>query len=268
MNVNQTDIDNRLLAGDVQVDSQALGVQAAARAKILANPTLKANSDDPLTGFAWFAYINTKVAPLTNLACRKAVEYAADKQSVQTRLRRPGRGRRDRQHGDAAARFAGYQKFDLYNALSQPTGDLTAAKQQLQPCGQPNGFTTSLAYRSDRPTEIAAAPALQPRWPRSGIKATLQGLPDGQLLHQLRGRAEVRALAQHRHRHGRLGPRLAGRLRLPRPARRRGHHRPGRQHQHRELNDPVVNNLFAKAATHHRRAASGTRSGRRSTSRS
>ncbi len=84
LNVNQADIDNRLLAGDIQVDAQALGLGAAAKARVLADPTLKANSDAALTGRAWFAYLNTKVAPLTNLACRKAVEYAVDKQSVQT----------------------------------------------------------------------------------------------------------------------------------------------------------------------------------------
>ena len=84
LNVNQADIDNRLLAGDVQVDAQALGLGAAAKARVLGSPTLKANSDAALTGRAWFAYLNTKVAPLTNLACRKAVEYAVDKQSVQT----------------------------------------------------------------------------------------------------------------------------------------------------------------------------------------
>ena len=40
--------------------------------------------------------------------------------------------------------ISGYQKFDLYEALSKPNGDLTAAKQQLQQCGQPNGFSTNL----------------------------------------------------------------------------------------------------------------------------
>ena len=57
---------------------------AAAQARILSNPTLKANADDPITGRAWFAYINTKVAPLNNLHCREAVEYAANKTNVQT----------------------------------------------------------------------------------------------------------------------------------------------------------------------------------------
>ena len=50
LNVNQADIDNRLLAGDVQVDAQALGLGAAAKARVLATPTLKANSDAALPG--------------------------------------------------------------------------------------------------------------------------------------------------------------------------------------------------------------------------
>ena len=87
---------NRLLAGDIQVDAQALGLGAAAKARVLANPTLQANSDAALTGRAWFAYLNTKVAPLTNLHCRQAVEYAVDKQSVQTAWAAPPRAARSR----------------------------------------------------------------------------------------------------------------------------------------------------------------------------
>ena len=60
MNINANDVDNRLLAGDVQVDFAGTGVQAAARAKILLNPTLKPQSDDPLTGFGWFVYITRR----------------------------------------------------------------------------------------------------------------------------------------------------------------------------------------------------------------
>ena len=60
-NVNANDLDNRLLAGDLDVDAAGTGVQAAARAKILSSPTLKASSDNPISGFLWFAYLNTKV---------------------------------------------------------------------------------------------------------------------------------------------------------------------------------------------------------------
>jgi len=177
-NVNQADIDNRLLAGDVQVDAQALGLGAAAKARVLADPTLRANGDAALTGRAWFAYLNTKVAPLTNVACRRAVEYAMDKQAVQTAWGGPVAG------GQIASTVmspptAGYQKFDLYEALSKPNGDLTAAKQQLSQCGQPNGFSTNLSYRSDRPAETAAATAIQESLARVGIKVTLKGFPSG-----------------------------------------------------------------------------------------
>jgi peptide/nickel transport system substrate-binding protein len=247
-NVNQADIDNRLLAGDVQVDAQALGLGAAAKARVLSSPTLKANSDAALTGRAWFAYLNTKVAPLTNLACRKAVEYAVDKQSVQTAWGGPVAG------GQIASTvmsptISGYQKFDLYNALSKPTGDLTAAKQQLTQCGQPNGFSTNLSYRSDRPSEVAAATAIQASLARVGIKATLKGFPSGSYYTNFAG------APAYVHSHdigiamggwfpdwpdgfGFLDSLVDGATIVP----------TGNTNI-AELNDPAINNLFAKSAT-------------------
>jgi peptide/nickel transport system substrate-binding protein len=178
LNVNQADIDNRLLHGDIQVDSAGTGLAAAGRAQVLANPTLKANSDNPVNGFARFIYLNTKVAPLNNLHCRQAIEYAANKVTMQTAWGGPIAG------GAIAStimppNIVGYKSFDYYNALSQSTGDITAAKQQLAACGMPNGFSTSLAYRSDRPTETAAVTALQASLATVGIKATLKGFPAG-----------------------------------------------------------------------------------------
>jgi peptide/nickel transport system substrate-binding protein len=178
MNVNQADIDNRLIHGDIQVDAAGTGMAAAGRAQVLANPTLKANSDNPVNGFARFIYINTKVAPLTNQHCREAIEYAANKVTMQTAWGGPIAG------GQIAStvmppNIVGYKSFDYYNALSQPTGDLSAAKAQLAACGQPNGFSTSLAYRSDRPTEVAAVTALQASLAQAGIKVTLKGYPSG-----------------------------------------------------------------------------------------
>ena len=84
LNMNAQDLDNRLMAGDVDIDAQGIGVQAAARAKILSNPSLKTNADAVPGNREWFTYINTKVAPLNNLACRQAVEYAANKTDLQT----------------------------------------------------------------------------------------------------------------------------------------------------------------------------------------
>ncbi len=178
LNVNQADIDNRLLAGDIGVDSAGTGVAAAAQARILSSPTLKANADDPINGFLRFAYLDTKVAPMSNLHCREAVEYAANKVNAQTGYGGPIAG------GAIAStvmvpNIVGYQSFDMYNALTKPTGDITAAKQQLALCGQPNGFSTNLAYRADRPKEVAAATALQASLALAGIKVTLKGFPAG-----------------------------------------------------------------------------------------
>jgi peptide/nickel transport system substrate-binding protein len=173
LNVNANDIDNRLLAGDISVDQAGSGVQAAARAKILSNPSLKANSDDPVNGFMWFYYINSKVPPLNNVHCRMAVEFAANKTNLQTAYGGP--------YGGSIASTSmpptvlGFQKFDLYHALSKPGGDIAAAKQQLSLCGHPNGFTTNIAYRSDRPREVASSQALQASLSSVGIKTTLKG---------------------------------------------------------------------------------------------
>jgi peptide/nickel transport system substrate-binding protein len=174
LNVNANDIDNRLLAGDIQMDQAGSGVQAAARARILSSSSLKASSDNPVTGFMWFYYINTKVPPLNNVHCRMAVEFAANKTNLQTAYGGPVAG------GDIASTampptVLGYTKFDLYSALSKPGGDVAAAKQQLKLCGHPNGFSTNIAYRSDRPREVASSQALQASLSSVGIKGTLKG---------------------------------------------------------------------------------------------
>jgi peptide/nickel transport system substrate-binding protein len=173
LNVNANDIDNRLLAGDIQVDQAGTGVQAAARARILSSPSLKANADNPVTGFMYFYYINTKVAPLNNIHCRMAIEYAANKTDLQTAYGGPIAGNIASTAMPPTVR--GYTKFDLYDALSKPGGDIAAAKQQLQQCGQPNGFNLNVAYRSDRPREVSSSQALQESLASAGIKVTLKG---------------------------------------------------------------------------------------------
>jgi len=174
-NMNANDVDNRLLAGDLQMDQAGTGVQAAARARILSSSSLKARSDDPVTGFMWFWYINTKVPPLNNIHCRMAVEFAANKTNLQTAYGGPYGG--DVAHTAIPPTVGGYSNFDLYHALSMPGGDIAAAKQQLRLCGHPNGFSVNLAYRSDRPRETAAAQALQASLTSVGIKGTLKGYP-------------------------------------------------------------------------------------------
>jgi peptide/nickel transport system substrate-binding protein len=178
LNLNADDIDNRLMAGDLDIDAAGTGVQAAARARILSSPALMKYSDDALSGFLWFAYINTKLAPLNNVHCREAIEYAADKTDQQTAYGGPYAG------GAIASTIVppnilGYSKFDLYDALSDPSGNLSEAKSELAACGQPNGFTVGLGYRSDRPDEVLAAQSLQAALGRVGINVQLHGYPSG-----------------------------------------------------------------------------------------
>ena len=247
MNMNPNDVDNRLLAGDAQVDYAGTGVQAAARAKILANPTLKANADDPLTGFGWFFYIDSQVAPFTNVACRQAIEYAANHTTLQNAYGGPVAG------GDIGSTvmpptIAGYTSFDLYEATTKPQGDPAKAKQMLTACGQPNGFSTGIAYRSDRPTETQGAQALQQALSQVGIKTTLHGYPTATYFTNFAGVPKY--MTSHNigiafggwgpdwpDGYGFLNQLVNGTAIVP-----AGNTNVGM------LNDPVVNNLFTKAA--------------------
>jgi peptide/nickel transport system substrate-binding protein len=177
-NQNSDDLDNKLLAGDIDLDAQGLGVGAAARAKVLSNPTIEKDADDALGNRLWFIYLNTKVAPLTNVACRQAIEFAADKTDLQTAFGGPYAG------GAVASTvllpgMGGYSSFDDYKALTEPAGDDADAKTALAKCGKPNGFTIGAAYRSDRPKETQAAQALQAALAKVHITLQLHGYPSG-----------------------------------------------------------------------------------------
>jgi peptide/nickel transport system substrate-binding protein len=175
-NMKANDVDSRLLAGDLDLDVAGAGMQAAARAKILSSATLKASSDDPISGFVWFAYLNTVVRPMNNVHCRMAIEYAANKTRQQTAYGGPVAG------GDIAGtvappNIAGQKRFDYYKATTKPGGDVAKAKAQLKLCGQPQGFSTGIAYRRDLPKEVQAAQSLKAALGQVGIKLSLHGYP-------------------------------------------------------------------------------------------
>lgn len=177
LNINAATIDENLIHDFAQVDMTGAGINAAAQAQILQNPALKKNADDVPTGGLAFTYINTKVRPLDNVHCRRAIEYAADKTAFQTALGGP-------LGGDIATTvlppgLAGYDRFDLYEAAARPHGDLARARQELAACGQPGGFSTAMAFAADLPKERSAAAAEQQALSRAGIKVTLRGYPSG-----------------------------------------------------------------------------------------
>jgi len=176
-NVNGADIDNRLQAGDLDVDIAGTGVLAETQAKILANPDLKAHADNVLSTRLNFTVFNTQVKPLDNLDCRKAVLYAADHEGYQRAYGGPV-------GGDIATNLmppsvAGAQKFDDYGFEQDKNGNVDKAKQSLEACGMPKGFSMNIAYRADRPKEKAVAESLQQSLSRVGIKLTPKPYPTG-----------------------------------------------------------------------------------------
>jgi peptide/nickel transport system substrate-binding protein len=185
LNVNADDIDNRLISGDLDVHVTGTGVQPAALGRVVGDPNLKAQTDNPYQSRLWYTSIVGTVAPFDNIECRKAVEYAADKTGYQTAYGGPLSG------GDVAStimppNIPGYQKYDLYPS-PDGKGDVAKAKEALAACGQPNGFATNISYRAERPKEKATAESLQQSLARVGIKLTLKPYPQGDYFSQYAG---------------------------------------------------------------------------------
>ncbi len=139
---NPDDMDKRLEAGTIDLIADG-GVQQAFQSKILTNPQLKENADNPTTGFTRYLVVFQQVIP--NLACREAIFYAINKSDLQL-----ARG------GDAGGQIAGSmtpgqipgydEAYDPYPVGPDSTGDLEMAKKKLAECGKPNGFDVNMAY--------------------------------------------------------------------------------------------------------------------------
>ncbi|MFB6720752.1 ABC transporter substrate-binding protein [Kribbella sp. NPDC056345] len=176
-NVEGTDIDNRLIAGDLDVDIAGTGVQPETQAKVLADPKLKAHTDNVPAPRLNFTVLNTEVPPLDNLHCRKAILYAADHEGYQRAYGGPV-------GGDIATNLMppsvlGSQKFDDYGFEADKNGNVEKAKDELKQCGQPNGFAINIAFRGDRNKEKAVAETLQQSLKKAGITLTTKPYPTG-----------------------------------------------------------------------------------------
>ena len=177
LNVNADDIDNRLIAGDLDVDIAGTGVQPATQGRILSDQNLRKNADSAPAARLWYVSVNPDVAPLNNIHCRKAVLYAADHEGYQ-------RAYGGTTGGDIATNLLpplipGQKSIDLYNFAANKNGDPTKAKEELAACGQPNGFATNISYRAERPKEKATAESLQQSLGKVGIKLTIRPYPQG-----------------------------------------------------------------------------------------
>ncbi len=175
-NQEATGIDQDLFAGNLTGDLAGAGVAASSQAAIMGDPAKKANADDALSGASAYITLSTKVKPFDNLNCRRAVEYGVDKLSAQNSLGGPLRG--------AIAstvlppNVVGYTKYDLYPTPNN-SGDAAKAKSYLKACGHPNGFSTTISARGDRPNEVGAAVSIQASLKKVGINVSIQKYPSG-----------------------------------------------------------------------------------------
>lgn len=165
--VAPADLDSRLLAGTLDADLAGTGLAAGTRTQVMGAPTLSSNADNPFTGVMHYAALETKVAPFDDPRCRHAVQYAVDRTALVHAYGGPLVA--------AAAGTAlpptvsGYQAAG--SSVDPYPADLGKARAELATCGHAGGFATSIAVRSDRPGDVAAAGTLSRSLAGIGIMA-------------------------------------------------------------------------------------------------
>ncbi|MFL6052961.1 MAG: ABC transporter substrate-binding protein [Actinoallomurus sp.] len=166
--VAAADLDARLRAGSLDADLAGAGVQPATRTAILAAPAAKARADDPPTGLVHYAALSTGVAPFDDVHCRRAVQHAVDRATVQRAYGGPTAG--------APATTVLPATVTGYGPAEPYPHDLVRARRELAACGRPTGFATGIAVRADRPGDVAAAQALRQALAQTGIDARVTTL--------------------------------------------------------------------------------------------
>jgi len=132
-------LDNQILNNSQDLDIGGTGVQPATQAKILRDPSLKARSLDPVTGFTRYMAIMQQTPPFNNIHCRKAIEWAMSKKEQQNA--RGGIYGGELASTMAPPTLAGFKSYDLY-PTQDGAADIAKAKSELTACGKPNGFST------------------------------------------------------------------------------------------------------------------------------
>ncbi|MFE2634417.1 ABC transporter substrate-binding protein [Streptomyces scopuliridis] len=165
--------DVSLFKGDYHLDLTTAGLDAPGRVRALGNEDLKKYLDNPRSGFVRYAALAQTVKPLDDIHCRKAVIYAADKQSLQNARGGP-------LTGDIAPNMlppgltGADPTYDPYGVLRNGgKPDVAKAERELKACGKPDGFSTTIVVRNDRSTDVAAAESLRDSLAKVGIKTEI-----------------------------------------------------------------------------------------------
>ena len=144
INTNANDNDQQLQAGTADATADG-GVNTAFQTKIATDPNLKKNADDPVSSYVRYFAILQQTKPLDNVHCRRAIFYAVNKSDL-LRARGGSLGGQIANTGTQPTVPGFDPNANPYPNGPDNTGDLAKAKDELKQCGQPNGFTTKMAY--------------------------------------------------------------------------------------------------------------------------
>ncbi|WP_184391264.1 ABC transporter substrate-binding protein [Nocardiopsis composta] len=175
--VEQNEIDQRLVNGELDVDFGGTGVGPAKKGELLQDEDARPFLDNPLNGGHYFLAVNTKVEPFDELECRQAVQYALNRNAVHRAWGGDAGG--DPAHTILPPGTPGHDPdSDVYPAADpeKEEGDPAKAEEKLAECGEED-VTTNLGVRSDRPAEVAAAEAIQEALGRVGIEVQIEQFP-------------------------------------------------------------------------------------------
>ncbi|MGC9495436.1 ABC transporter substrate-binding protein [Streptomyces sp. WG7] len=169
------DMDKRLLSGEFDLDLNGTGLSQAAISKAQGNADLRSHLDNPSTGFIRYAAFPQSVQPMNNIHCRKAVILAADNKALQTARGGPVSGGDIAPHMLPPSITGSDPTYDPYGALDKNgKPNLEEARKELQACGKPNGFSTTIAVRKNVPAEVDTAVALQKQLKKVNINTTIE----------------------------------------------------------------------------------------------
>ncbi|MEU1902437.1 ABC transporter substrate-binding protein [Nocardiopsis dassonvillei] len=181
--VNQDEIDERLVNGEIDVDLAGTGVAPAMHARLIDDESVQGNLDNPYSGALRYVNIHTPI--IEDVACRQAIMYAADRDSM-------WRAWGGATGGDLATNLlppaipGSDPESDLYPSEDNK-GDLEAAQAKLEECGEEDGFSTNIAVRVEREKDVQTAEALQQSLARVGIEAEIKSFPSADFFGQYAG---------------------------------------------------------------------------------
>ncbi|MEV2278672.1 ABC transporter substrate-binding protein [Nocardiopsis sp. NPDC049922] len=181
--VNQDEIDERLVNGDLDVDLSGVGVGPAMHSRLAGDESARPNIDNLYSGAT--RYVNIHLPVIEDVACRQAIMYAANRDSMH-------RAWGGELGGDIATNLIPPQipgsnpESDLYPSEDN-TGDLDAAREKLEECGEADGFETVIAVREGRENDVQTAQALQEALSRVGIDVEVETYPAGDFYGQYAG---------------------------------------------------------------------------------